>query len=70
MPSFIYCPHCDVPAEITGRFALASTEGPVEHVALHCAGGHRYTMAADMLPEPTRRLLANQVSQPHLSPGR
>ena len=44
------CPGCGAPAEITERFILASTDGPVAHVALSCAGGHHYRMAADRLP--------------------
>lgn len=39
---------------------LPSTDGPVDHVAVHCAAGHHFRMAADRLPatgrttEPTR----------------
>jgi len=48
--SSITCPECGAAAEITERFTLASTDGPVAHVALSCAGGHHYRMAADKLP--------------------
>ena len=48
--SAITCPGCDAAAEITERFTLASTDGPIAHVALSCAGGHHYRMAADKLP--------------------
>jgi hypothetical protein len=58
---FICCPDCGVPAEVTDQFALASTEGPVEHVALLCAGGHRYVMAADLLPLSARSLLSAEA---------
>jgi hypothetical protein len=68
--NFIYCPDCGVPAEVTGQFALASTEGPVEHVTLHCARGHRFVTAADLLPAPARRLLAAQLIESNLSSGR
>ena len=61
MSRFIYCPDCGVPAEVTDQFALASTDGPVEHIALLCAGGHRYAMAADLLPLSARNLLAAQA---------
>ena len=53
--SITSCPGCGAPAEITERFTLASTDGPVAHVALCCAGGHHYRMAADRLPaDPSR----------------
>ena len=48
--SAITCPECSAAAEITERFTLASTDGPVAHVALSCAGGHHFRMAADRLP--------------------
>jgi hypothetical protein len=48
--SAITCPECGATAEITERFTLASTDGPVAHVALSCAGGHHFRMAADRLP--------------------
>ena len=44
------CPGCGASAEITERFTLASTDGPVAHVAVSCAGGHHYRMAAEKLP--------------------
>jgi len=43
------CPECDVPAEITERFRLPSTDGAVEHIAVQCAAGHYFRMAADRL---------------------
>ena len=53
--SITSCPGCGAPAEITERFTLASTDGPVAHVAVCCAGGHHYRMAADRLPaDPSR----------------
>ena len=51
--SSMTCPGCGAAAEITERFTLASTDGPVVHVALSCAGGHHYRMAADKLPAST-----------------
>lgn len=48
------CPTCGLPAEITGRFVLYSTDGPLEHVKRVCAAGHWYTPPIDSLP-PTRR---------------
>ena len=43
------CPECDVPAEITERFRLPSTDGAVEHIAVQCVAGHYFRMAADRL---------------------
>ena len=50
MATLISCPGCGVLAEIAERFTLPSTEGPVEHIAVDCAAGHHYRMAADRLP--------------------
>lgn len=40
------CPEqsCHLPAEITDRFVLPSTDGPIEHVTLHCVARHIYTL--------------------------
>ena len=43
------CPECGVPAEITERFRLPSTDGPVDHVVVRCAADHFFRMAEDML---------------------
>ena len=50
MLTLISCPDCDVPAEITERFSLPSTDGAVDHIVLRCAAGHHFRMAADRLP--------------------
>ncbi|HEY7143291.1 MAG TPA: hypothetical protein VH637_03520 [Streptosporangiaceae bacterium] len=50
MQTFVSCPDCGVPAEITGRFCLPSTDGPVDHIVLHCVAGHHFRMPADGLP--------------------
>jgi len=47
---FTSCPGCGTPAEITGRFVLPSTDGPIAHVAVSCVRGHHYRLAADALP--------------------
>jgi hypothetical protein len=49
MLTLISCPEYRVPAEITERFHLPSTDGPVDHVVVDCAGGHYFRMAADRL---------------------
>jgi hypothetical protein len=63
------CPGCGAPAEITERFTLASTDGPVAHVAVCCAGGHHYRMAADRLPADRSRPPAPRL-RATLGPGR
>jgi hypothetical protein len=45
----IPCPECDAPAEITDRFRLPSTDGPVELIVVQCVAGHYFRMAADRL---------------------
>ncbi len=55
--SVVTCPECGAAAEITERFTLASTDGPVAHVALSCTGGHHYRMASDKLPASASRRL-------------
>jgi hypothetical protein len=47
--TIVACPECTSPAEITDRFMLPSTAGPVDHVVLDCAAGHHFRMAADRL---------------------
>jgi hypothetical protein len=49
MPAITSCPDCGSAAEITERFTLQSTDGPIAHVALNCSAGHHFRMAADGL---------------------
>jgi hypothetical protein len=56
MLTVISCPECGVPAEITDRFSLASTDGPVAHVATSCAAGHHFRMPAEMLARHARAI--------------
>ena len=49
MSAITSCPQCGAAAEITERFALPSTDGPVAHVALSCVAGHHFRMAAERL---------------------
>jgi hypothetical protein len=44
------CPTCRLPAQITERFTLRGSPGPVQHVKLACVAGHRYTPPVDQLP--------------------
>ena len=43
------CPECGAPAEITRRSVLESTDGPTEHVKLHCVRRHWFLMPTGML---------------------
>ncbi len=60
------CPECGAPAEVTDRFVLESTDGPIEHVRVRCAGLHWFLMSTETLarhrvgpagadPAPVRR---------------
>jgi hypothetical protein len=55
----IPCPECSATAQITERFWLASTAGPVEHLVTGCANDHWLTPPAETLagaqPEPPQR---------------
>ena len=68
--SAMTCPGCGAPAKITERFTLASTDGPVAHVALSCAAGQHYRMAADKLPARLSRLrvMLDPPRLPHTFP--
>ena len=46
----VVCPECAAPAEVVDRFALPSTEGPVEHVKVQCLGRHWFLLPAVALP--------------------
>ena len=64
MQTLVSCPDCGVPAEITEHFGLPSTDGPVDHIALHCAAGHHFRMAADRLPAPQPQEQPRNDQQP------
>jgi hypothetical protein len=51
MLSFTYCPdpNCGALAEITDRYPLRSTDGPIEHVATCCIHQHRFVLPTGML---------------------
>jgi hypothetical protein len=48
------CPQCLAPAEITDRFVLQSTSGPVEHITVCCVHRHRFTITTEHLPSVAR----------------
>jgi hypothetical protein len=53
------CPECNASAEVVDRFVLTSTDGPVEHVKVHCINRHWHTAAADTLPAVPAGLTVN-----------
>ena len=59
--SRVSCPQCARPAEITERFTLGSTDGPLDHVKTRCPEGHWFTVPED-------RVQAYQV--PHFAAKR
>jgi hypothetical protein len=46
----VVCPECAAPAEVVDRFALPSTDGPVEHVKVACLMRHWFLLPAAALP--------------------
>jgi len=40
-------PTCGAPAEVTDRFTLPSTDGPIEHVTTYCASRHIFMLPQD-----------------------
>ena len=46
----VVCPECAAPAEVVDRFALPSTEGPVEHVKVQCLSRHWFLLPEAALP--------------------
>ncbi len=56
----ISCPECTRPAEVTDRFVLASTDGPICHVGLRCAAGHLFRMPEDSLRQGAQAALRQQ----------
>ena len=43
------CPDCGAPAEVTDRFALESTDGPIEHLRVQCVRRHWFVMSTASL---------------------
>jgi hypothetical protein len=46
----VVCPECTAPAEVVDRFALAGTDGPVEHVKVRCVARHWFLLPVASLP--------------------
>jgi hypothetical protein len=49
MPDTIACPRCGARAQITERFWLDSTDGPIEHLRTGCLSKHWLTPLAEMV---------------------
>jgi hypothetical protein len=47
MLEIIACPQCSAPAEITQRFWLDSTDGPIQHLQTICLSKHWLTPRAE-----------------------
>jgi hypothetical protein len=47
MLELIACPQCGAPAEITQRFWLDSTDGPIQHLQTICVSKHWLTPRAE-----------------------
>jgi hypothetical protein len=48
-PDLVGCPACAAPAEVVDRYALESTDGPIEHATVVCALRHRFTVLVERL---------------------
>jgi hypothetical protein len=46
----VVCPECGAPAEVVDRFALPSTDGPVEHAKVLCLMRHWFLLPVAALP--------------------
>ncbi len=62
----IACPECEFPAEVTDRFSLTSTDGPVDCVALSCMAGHHFRMPLELLSASSQE----QLQAPEPRPAR
>jgi hypothetical protein len=48
--AIIACPECSAPAEVEWTTALASTDGCVEHLKIHCVNRHWFFLTSDHAP--------------------
>jgi hypothetical protein len=51
MLEIISCPQCGAPAEITQRFWLDSTDGPIQHLRIICVSKHWLTPRSDTVDQ-------------------
>lgn len=61
-------PGCMSPAEVVDRFALGSTDGPLEHVRIQCLYRHHFLMLAERLESPHTSAKANVAADVLRSP--
>jgi hypothetical protein len=61
------CPDCGAPAEVTDRFALESTDGPIEHMRVQCVLRHWFLMPTASLAR--YRAAAVRPAVPVARPG-
>ena len=54
-PEIIPCPECGAPAEVLDRFALPSTDSPVEHIKARCLTGPWFVFPVVGADVPERR---------------
>lgn len=45
----VACPTCGETAVVTWRTTIGSTDGPMEHLKIHCPAGHWFFMPAYLL---------------------
>jgi hypothetical protein len=65
------CPDCGALAEVTDRFVLESTDGPVEHVRLQCVGQHWFLLSTASLARHHAAVpVPAPVSRPDARPRR
>jgi hypothetical protein len=57
-------PTCHAPAEVTDRFVLVSTNGPIEHLRTHCLHRHIFTVPTDRVAAPA---LASDARTPRVA---
>jgi hypothetical protein len=73
--SFLDCPaymdadgkvRCGLPAEVTSRYVVGSTCGPVESMKIRCLSGHVFNGPIEFLTyeEPQRTLAAQTSREP------
>jgi hypothetical protein len=64
------CPECGAPAEVTDRFVLESTDGPIEHLKLRCAGLHWFLVSTESLARHRTAATPAPASGPTPAPVR